>query len=160
MARLRCLVLTTLVLGCLGSTAQAQVIVRTPAVNVVVPARVPVVVPSRILPAPAVPVELGAPPAVPLDAVPVRPVPPVATAVRVQTVSEFVAGFRPASTAGRYEVILQHPCTGCPVKVCFHLPCGCPKKIRTIKNGFEVRYGLCKAVTVRFLADGTVRVRD
>ena len=43
------------------------------------------------------------------------------------TPAEFIAStprFRP----GTYEVMLIHPCTKCPVKVCFSLPV-CPKKV-------------------------------
>lgn len=87
------------------------------------------------------------------------PVPSALPPLRVQSVAEFVATFKPAPDGGHYEALLIHPCTHCPVKVCFDLPCGCPRKIRCTKSGFEIRYSLCKAVVVRFLSDGTVRVR-
>jgi hypothetical protein len=87
------------------------------------------------------------------------PVPSALPPLRVQSVAEFVATFKPAPQGGHYEALLLHPCTHCPVKVCFDLPCGCPRKIRCTKTGFEIRYSLCKAVVVRFLPDGTVRVR-
>jgi hypothetical protein len=142
--------------------AEAQVVVRTPFVTVVVPGRpayaplpAPVVMPGR-----AVIVEPGSPPPVPLETVPVRPVPPVVSATRAPSLADFAATFRPAPTGGRYEVVVQHPCTCCPVKVSFCLPRGCPRKVRACSNSLEIRYGLCKAVVVRFLPDGSVRVRD
>src|SRR5690242_16819435 len=54
----------------------------------------------------------------PLPVVPIRPM----------TVSEFVATFKPLP--GKYEVLLIHPKTGCPVKVCFALPPGCLRNVR------------------------------
>src|SRR5581483_946720 len=139
-----------------------QVVVRTPFVTVVVPGRpayptlpAPVVMPGR-----AVIVEPGSAPPVPMEALPLRPVPPVVSAARAPSLADFAATFRPAPTGGRYEVVVQHPCTCCPVKVCFCLPPGCPRKIRAFSNALEIRYGLCKAVVVRFLPDGSVRVRD
>jgi hypothetical protein len=158
MGKIRHPLLAALALAAAASSAQAQVIVRAPGVRVVVPAR-PALTQPTVLP-PAVPVELSAPPAVPIDAAPARLVPPVVSAAGVPTVADFVSTFQPSSKGGRYEVVLLHPCTNCPVKVCFTLPCRCPKKVRCTKAGFEVRYGLCKAVAVRFLADGSVHVRD
>src|SRR5262249_9693354 len=67
-----------------------------------------------------------APPPVPQQevVVPTTPVPPP-TVVRPLTLAEFAESFKPAP--GTYEVVLLHPDTCCPVKVCFTLPCGCPK---------------------------------
>lgn len=162
MSRMRPGFLFLLMLLGLTSTAQAQVIVRVPGVQVIVPPKPRLVQAPGLAPPVVVPGDPGLPPPVPVD-VPTRVVPPVMPSTtlpaRVPTVGEFVAGFRPASTGGHYEVVLLHPCTGCPVKVCFDLPCGCPRKIRCVRGGFEVRYGLCKAVVVRFLGDGSVQVR-
>jgi len=137
----------------------AQVVVRTPFVRVEVPGR-PVLPPPIVQPAGRVIVDPGSPPPVPLETVPMRPVPPVVVAKPAPSLADFAASFHPAPTGGRYEVVVQHPCTCCPVKVCFCLPPGCPKKVRAFKNSLEIRYGLCKAVVVRFLPDGSVRVRD
>jgi hypothetical protein len=131
--------LAVLALSVLGARANAQVLLPPPSAPVIVP---------------------GEPPPVPIDVVPVRPVPPVMRATRVLTVSEFASTFRPTRDGGRYQVIVQHPCTGCAVKVNFCLPAGCPRKIKASKHALEIRYGLCRAVVVRFLPDGTVRVRD
>ena len=79
--------------------------------------------------------------------------PPV---VRVLTLREFAdTDFR----AGRYSVVVMHPCTNCPVKVCFNLP-ACPRSVRTSSNVLVLRWGVlpCKRVAVRFLPDGTVSV--
>lgn len=84
--------------------------------------------------------------------------PPVVVEKRALTLDEFACSFNPAP--GHYEVVMVHPCTGCPVKVCFDLPCRCAKKVKVSKTCLEIRYGLCKAVVVRFTPDGGVRVRD
>jgi hypothetical protein len=79
------------------------------------------------------------------------------TVGRVPTLGEFTQGrFGP----GQYEVMLIHPCTCQPVKVCFCLPV-CPKKVFVSKSRIEFRWGLlcCKAVVVHFLPDGRVHVR-
>ena len=79
--------------------------------------------------------------------------PPV---VRALTLREFAdTDFR----AGRYSVVVIHPCTNCPVKVCFNLP-ACPRTVRTNSNVLVLRWGVlpCKRVAIRFLPDGTVSV--
>lgn len=89
---------------------------------------------------------------VPAEAVPVAPVP----VVRAMTLREFAdADFR----AGRYSLVVIHPCTNCPVKVCFDLP-ACPRAVRVNSNVVVLRWGVlpCKRVAVRFLPDGTVSV--
>lgn len=81
-----------------------------------------------------------------------------APAVRALTVREFAdAGFR----AGRYSLYVVHPCTNCPVKVCFNLP-ACPRAVRCSSNVVVLRWGVlpCRRVAVRFLPDGTVSVLD
>ena len=99
---------------------------------------------------------------VPLDTT-MRPVPsvvlaaPVLPVVRAQTLRDFACSdFR----AGTYSVYVIHPCTNCPVKVCFSLPV-CPRKVRSNSTTLELRWGAlcCKRVIVRFLPDGTVSVR-
>lgn len=137
-------------------------VVQTPFVRLVAPGRAPVVVPqgAPLLPPPAPLLDPGAPPPVPLDVVPARPVPPVGSLpLRVPTLAEFVTSYRAAPTGGHFEVVLLHPYTCQPVKVCFDLP-GCPKRVRAGKNQVDFRYGLCKVVSLRFYPDGTVRVRN
>lgn len=136
--------LAALALGVLYGSATAQVIVRTPFVNVFVPGKPPAVPPPLL-------VEPGAPPAVP-----VVPVVPGAA----PTLADFAATFAPPACGGRCDVVVLHPCTCCPVKVSLCLPPRCPRKIRATKNTLEIRYGPFKAVTVCFLPDGSVRVRD
>jgi hypothetical protein len=131
---MRKLLLALPALALLPVIASAQVVVQTPGVTVVVPPRPAVVVP-------------------------VSP-PPVMVAAKAQSLHEFAATFVPAPTGGRYEVVMQHPSTCCPVKVCFSLPCGCPRKIRVVGNSVEIRYGLFRVVVLRFASDGSVRVRD
>src|SRR5579875_3701130 len=102
MRSLKCLNgLVVLVLMSAASFASAQFAVDTPPL------------PGGTLPAPQVVPELPPPAALPL-----RPL----------TVSEFVATFKPLP--GKYEVLLIHPKTGCPVKVCFTLPPGCIRNVR------------------------------
>ena len=81
-----------------------------------------------------------------------------APVVRALTVRQFAeSDFR----AGRYSLYVVHPCTNCPVKVCFCLP-ACPRAVRSNSNTVVIRWGVlpCRRVAVRFLADGTVSVLD
>ncbi|HZT79635.1 MAG TPA: hypothetical protein VFA26_05420 [Gemmataceae bacterium] len=99
---------------------------------------------------------------------PVEP-PPVVTApppqavlpgpVRPLTLQEFACSFRPCP--GPQEVMVIHPFTGCPVKVCFCLPAGCPKvKVSgCLRKRVEFKYGRCE-VEIVFFRDGRVKVRN
>jgi hypothetical protein len=60
---------------------------------------------------------------------------------------------------GRYEVELIHPLTGCPVKVCFSLPAGCPRKVVVRPRSLDFQYPRGDVV-LRFRRDGSVVVRD
>ena len=71
---------------------------------------------------------------------------------------EFARSFQAVPGQARYEVVVVHPCTGRPVKVCFSLP-GCPRRVKCGKNSVVFRYGLCKTVVLSFERDGQVRVR-
>jgi hypothetical protein len=98
---------------------------------------------------PTYPYEPGGPP---------PPVPiPTAELVRVPTVAQFAALFDPKP--GRYEVELIHPLTGCPVKVCFTLPAGCPRKVVVRPRSLDFQYARFDVV-LRFRRDGSVVVRD
>lgn len=77
------------------------------------------------------------------------------TPLRPMTHREFAASFRPAP--GNYEVVLLHPCTHCPVKVCFTLPPGCIRKIDCDRNDIEFDYGKYE-VELNFKRDGRVEV--
>lgn len=85
------------------------------------------------------------------------PPPPAVIPIRPLTVSEFVASFKPLP--GKYEVILIHPKTGCPVKVCFTLPPGCLRKVRCTRHKIVFDYKCQCNVVIRFLHSGKVRVR-
>ncbi len=159
MRPLRCLGLLALAgLAARAPAARADVFVRVPFIQVHVgspPA--PVVQPAPA--PPAAPVVPGAPPPVPVEPVP-APAPPVVTTPapvvpRAPTPAEFAAGFRPLP--GTYDVVLQHPVTCCPVKVCFTLP-SCPRKVKVHRR--ELVF-VCPGhtVVVRFLPNGGVRVR-
>jgi len=177
-------------LAVLASPVAAQVVVRTPFVDVrvgngvyvrapfvtlYVPARrtvrmAPPPRPVRVVRASAqpplvvpAPTPIGPPtrrqaepPPVPVEELRTLPVSPVPV-VRPLTVQEFAASFRPV--AGTYEVMLEHPRTHRPVKVCFTLPEGAPRKVRVNRLKLEFDYGRRK-VTVRFFHNGTVRVRS
>ena len=107
-----------------------------------------------VQPAPSVPVVPDAP--LPPQVVPAPP--PAIVPVRPLTVNEFAASFQPLP--GRYEVLLIHPKTGCPVKVCFTLKPGCIRKVRATSHKIEFVYaGKCDVV-IRFLHGGKVWVRD
>jgi hypothetical protein len=97
---------------------------------------------------------LAAPPTYPYE--PGDP-PPVPIPEPVPTVAEFAGAFQPR--AGTHEVVLLHPLTGCPVKVCFTLPPGCPRKVIVRPRAMVFEYARCD-VTIRFVRDGSVRVRD
>jgi len=85
----------------------------------------------------------------------VLPVSPAAQVpVRVVTLEEFAATFRPAP--GTYEITFLHPRKKCPVNVTFTLPPGCPKmrvhrcdiEFDYGKHEVEIRFGLCGKVMV------------
>jgi hypothetical protein len=86
-----------------------------------------------------------------------EPPPPVVVPVRPLTVNEFAASFKPLP--GTYEVLLIHPKTGCPVKVCFTLPPGCIRKVRVNGHKIEFVYKCQRDVVIRFLHNGKVWVR-
>ncbi len=83
--------------------------------------------------------------------------PPAMLPVRPLTLDEFAASFKPLP--GRYEVLLIHPKTCCPVKVCFTLPPGCLRKMRVSKHKIVFDYKCQHNVVIRFLPFGKVWVR-
>ena len=85
----------------------------------------------------------------------VIPALPPGPPVHGMTLCEFAAIFKPAP--GHYEVYLQHPCKECPVKVCFTLPCGCPK-VHVTKRELVFEYGCFEKVKIRMTLCGDVRV--
>jgi hypothetical protein len=102
----------------------------------------------------------GAPPSqVPPQAVPALPPPTVMTPIPVRplTVDEFVASFKPLP--GKYEVLLLHPKTCCPVKVCFTLPPGCIRCVKANSHKIVFDYKCQHDVVIRFLIGGKVWVR-
>lgn len=105
--------------------------------------------------APSIP----APPDAPLPAPQVVPElsPPAVVPIRPLTVSEFAATFKPLP--GRYEVLLIHPKTGCPVQVCFTLPPGCIRCVRATGHRIVFDYKCQCNVVIRFLHSGKVWVR-
>ncbi|HTU89569.1 MAG TPA: hypothetical protein VMF69_05675 [Gemmataceae bacterium] len=137
MRSLMCLnVLAVLVLASAASLASAQFAPSIPAP------------PDSPLPAPQTVPELLPPAVVP---------PPAVLPVRPLTVSEFVATFKPLP--GKYEVLLIHPKTGCPVKVCFALPPGCIRNVRFTGHKIVFDYKCQCNVVIRFLHGGKVWVR-
>jgi hypothetical protein len=105
--------------------------------------------------APVVPVTPGLPD-IP-QTVPVLPTPAMLP-VRPLTVNEFVGAFKPLP--GQYQVLLIHPKTGCPVKVCFTLKPGCIRKVRVNSHKIDFVYARQCDVVIRFLHSGKVWVRD
>lgn len=77
---------------------------------------------------------------------------PVIQAIRH---GDFARSFKPA--AGTYEVDFVHPYTCCPVRVCFTLPHGCPKRVSCDRNELKFDYGRCE-VEIEFKRDGRVKV--
>ena len=82
--------------------------------------------------------------------------PPAIVPVRPMTIEEFAASFKPLP--GRYEVMLIHPKTCCPVKVCFTLPCGCLCNVKVSKHTIRFVYKCQRDVVIRFLCFGKVWV--
>ena len=71
------------------------------------------------------------------------------------THAEFARSFQPLP--GQYEVVLMHPYSCQPVKICFALPDACLKKTRVEKGELEFDYGKLE-VELRFKRDGRVNV--
>jgi hypothetical protein len=80
---------------------------------------------------------------------------PAAPKIVALTLEEFAHAFKAAP--GDYEVWLIHPGSDCPVKVCFTLPCGCPKVCVTCRQ-IVFDYGHYETVTIRMAIRGKVRV--
>ncbi len=145
---MRVLLLSGLIGLTLTCAARAEVVIRAPFVHVRVGRPI-------VVEAPFVRIVAGAPrPALP----PPSPVMPAVPATRALTVPEFARSFQAVPGQARYEVVLVHPCTGRPVKVCFSLP-GCTRRVKCGKCSVVFRYGLCKTVVLSFERDGQVRVR-
>jgi hypothetical protein len=123
--------------------------VQLPWVTVALGPQMPSSRPSAAIPAAEPAYVPGAPPPVPLP-IPVVP-------ARPPTLSEFAASFQPKG--GRYSVELEHPATGRPVQINFSLPEGTPKRVKVHRRELDFEYR-GKQVSIRFLRDGEVRVRD
>jgi len=82
--------------------------------------------------------------------------PPVTVVPIVKPITHqvFADCFKPAP--GDYEIVFIHPGSCCPVKVCFTLPCGCPK-VRVHKRELVFDYGR-EEVVIRFQLFGKVKV--
>jgi hypothetical protein len=143
-----------------GSTvARADVFIRVPFVTVRVGNPGPVIVNPPV----TGPIVIGQP----VDVPPVVVQPPrvivneapaaVVVATRAPTLDEFAKTFKPQP--GKYEVVIQHPVTCDPVKVCFTLPEGCPKKVHVRPREIDFDYGRTD-VSIRFIRDGRVRVTE
>jgi hypothetical protein len=99
----------------------------------------------------------GPPPLALPSAPPVMVPAPGQVLVPVPTVDQFAESFRPGE--GTFHVVVIHPKTGCPVNVCFTLPCGCPRKVTATKYTLRFDYGR-RDIVIRFRHDGTVSTRD
>jgi hypothetical protein len=92
------------------------------------------------------------------------PAVPVVPMVRVLSYSDMLDAFRTLGP-GRHDLMVCHPCTGQPVRVCLKLPCKCTKIITEKcpcggrKVTFKVK-GLFNDVVVKFTGDGKVHVKD
>ena len=114
---------------------------------------------SAPLPAAPVAEELPVPPSSALPAPPAAPtlVPPPASVpavpVRYLTHREFAATFQPLP--GNYEVMMIHPFTRRPVKVCFSLPPGRICEVDADRSELRFDYGKWE-LEVHFKRDGRV----
>ncbi len=110
--------------------------------------------------APFTRVNVGAPPVViygqpqPVEVIGPPAGMPTPAPVVAMTHYDFARTFRPV--AGNHEVVLIHPRTGCPVRVCFSLPCGCPD-VRVKCDELKFDYGRVE-VEIDFKSGGRVRV--
>src|SRR6266852_1682093 len=146
--------------GLLGITtaARADVFIRVPFVTVHVGGPGRVVVNPPVAPPIIIGQPIDVPPVVPPPRViETQPAAPVVVVQRAPTLDEFAKSFQPAP--GKYEVTIQHPVTCEPVKVCFTLPEGCPKKVRVHPREIDFDYGKTD-VSIRFIRDGRVRVTE
>jgi hypothetical protein len=142
-----------------STAARADVFIRVPFVTVRVGNPGPVIVNPPV----TGPIVIGQP----IDVPPVVVQPPrvivneapapVVVATRAPTLDEFAKSFKPQP--GKYEVVIQHPVTCDPVKVCFTLPEGCPKKVHVRPREIDFDYGRTD-VSIRFIRDGRVRVTE
>lgn len=121
-----------------------------PAPPVIVPGSPPPV-PVDPLPAPTPLPPVPAPITPPLGVTPVIPAP-----LKVPTLAEFAATFN--GPPGRYEVVLMHPATHCPVKVCFTLRC-CPRRVKAHARSLDFDLP-GRDLVIRFRHNGSVVVRD
>jgi hypothetical protein len=142
----------------LVSSASAQVSVRAPLTQVEVgPNQVQVQAPFVRIQVPLAP---PPPPPVVVAPAPPPPQPSIAPALPAlatfPTPVGFATGFKPAP--GSYEVVLQHPFTLQPVKVCFTLPvtAGCYRThVRPRLIAFD---SPDHTVEIRFLRNGRVEI--
>jgi hypothetical protein len=102
--------------------------------------------------APGLPPAPGEPPPVPVPAAVDE-----APAAAAPSLAEFAASFRPRP--GRHEVTLRHPVTGAAVPVSFTLPDAPVRRVRVHRRSLDFDYGRHN-VSLRFLANGQVRVRE
>jgi hypothetical protein len=116
----------------------------------------PAEAPPQVEPPPGVPLEIG-PPAPPVPQVGQASPTPAPTPARPMTLQEFAFSFRPSG--GTYNVVVQHPFTGAPVRVTLALPPGTPavKLKRGLRHRVQFLYGR-KQVEIVFLRNGQVRV--
>jgi hypothetical protein len=145
-------------LSCAAALAACVVWVDSGRSEVIV--RAPFVVVRVGTPAPGRPVTLvraEEPPPIPSGEYVPAPRPIAEPVLHPLTLAQFAEGFKPA--AGTYEVWLIHPGTECPVKVCFTLPCGCPKVHVTCRT-LIFDYGCGKEVRIRMAICGKVRVAE
>jgi hypothetical protein len=84
------------------------------------------------------------------------PAPKVVESAPILAMSHYDFGYSFKPAAGNYTVVLIHPRTGCPVRVCFSLPCGCPK-VEVRCDEIEFDYGK-REVEIEFRKDGRVVV--
>jgi hypothetical protein len=98
---------------------------------------------------------------------PPRPVEPAPVDVYVKrvveypcpiSISNFCCTFQPAP--GKYRVLFIHPVKGCPVWVCFELPCGCgTPRVCCSRRQIVFDYGCRGSVVINFkLLFGRVQV--
>jgi len=138
----------------MATASRADVFIRVPFVRIHVGDRPgPVIVNPPLIP----PIVIDQSPDVlpaPRVIVEGQPTPAV---VRVPTLDQFAATFKPAP--GKYEVMIIHPVTGDPVKVAFTLPEGNLKAVHVRPREIDFEFARSE-VSIRFIRTGAVRVTE
>ncbi len=134
------------------------VAVQAPFVDIFIPPAGPVIAPGPVyvVPPPSVYIPPAAAPRV--EVVPTTVVPAIKVPVelsppgQILTLEQFAVSFKPRG--GSFDVDVINPVTRQPTKVRFTLPEGTPKRVLVNAREIEFRYGLLHFVRIEFDSSG------